>query len=826
MSDRGHLPYVDIRTLKGLFTKGSEEAVEDISLKVAKNIDFFNSYGALGKTPGSTNVLVSAYTESAIAMPISWIGFYKAADLNGQILRHTIVAAGTKLHRITGTPPAATLTALTGTGFPVTENRTSGIFASHARFDDFLLISNRDPYLIGKGDTLVKYDGANIQKWGVLAPGETETIIEGFLSAGTFTVSGGSASNESITTKDGASVKFSKTSTTQANGDLTKSYSAFSVSTAIPNRGKVSLYIPRGQIENFDQTAAVQIFIGSDGTLTTDFYTFTYGIGELVEGWNDIVINFNAPTTTTGTPVATALNIARFRVNSDAVTDIITDVRWDKFLTLDTGALTAANGTGATISTETVFSHGSVYKYRVTYVSKYGHEANSSPDSVALTITSTVGTLGRKTIDITNLPISADPQVTARKIYRTAAGGVISLFVARVENNETTTHTDSTGDLSLGQESPPIAGDLNDDNSPPPLGGIVKAWKRTVFIAGDPAAPNTIYFSEDSEPESFPLLNTVTFDDRVTGIYETYSGLVIETETGKWQAIGEGPDFAFNKIINKIGCVGRRAFGEIKVSGWAVDRDGIRLYDLNNPVKISEQIRDKFDSEFSQANMEFIFTVHSRRSNCLLLFAQDTQGDYTSIYVYQYPTDDILQGQWWQLDLPDSYNPQCTEEVEDLDGDTHLYVGDENGMIYELLDPGVKSWQLVGGSTEPIITTFTTKYFRLGDHGEEAEGVTGRTAPRFIEIRHAGDATTWNVLIETAAGPNQTTATSSATVSVIFATGEDARRYPVPGTLQPGEYVRLTLTNSDSGVRSSITGMRLYYHVQPGQYPKETGQSG
>lgn len=827
MSDRGKLPYIDIKVLKGLFTKGSEEAVEDISLRAAKNTDFFTHYGAIGKCPGSTNVLSSVYTESSVAKPISWIGFYKAADLNGEVLRHIIVAAGTKLHRITGVQPTASLTALTGSGFPITEDRTSGLFASHAMFDDFMLISNRDPYLIGKGNLMVKYDGAQIQRWGVLAPGIVETEIETFADSTTFTADGGTASNETTTTKDGTAVKFSKTSITQQNGDLSKAYSAFSVSTTIENRGQISLYIPRGELTNFDQTAAVQIFVGSNGDLTNHFYTFTFGIGQLVEGWNDLTLDFSSPTSSTGTPNASALNFARFRVNSDAVTDLISNVRWDNFVVFDTGAPTTANGTGATSSAETVFANAGTYTYRVTYVTKYGHESNASPASATLTITSTVGTFGRANISLTSIPVSADPQVIARKIYRTVNGGTIHLFVATINDNETTTYTDTTADTALGQTSPPIAGDLNDDNSPPPLGGIVKTWKRTVFISGDPSQPNTLYFSEDSEPESFPLLNSVTFDDRVTGMYETYSGFVIETETGKWQATGENPDFAFNKIINKIGNVGRRASGETKIYGWATDRDGIRLYNLNEPVKISEQIRDKFDSEFSQANLEFLYTFHGKRFNVICVFAQDSNGDYTHTYIYQYPVDDILQGQWWQLDLPNSFNPQCAEEIEDADGDSHIYVGDENGMIYELFDLDVDRFQLAASGTfEAITTTFTTKYFRLGDKGEEAEGVTGRAAPRFIELRHDGDATTWDILVETAHGPNQSTPTSSATVSIVFAAGEDARRYPIPHTLQPGDYVRLTLTNDDEGVNTYITGIRLYFHVQAGQSVRETGQAG
>ena len=43
-----------------------------------------------------------------------------------------------------------------------------------------------------------------------------------------------------------------------------------------------------------------------------------------------------------------------------------------------------------------------------------------------------------------------------------------------------------------------------------------------------------MYFSEDDDGESYPTLNFVNLDDKVTAMYETLSGLVVETETGKY----------------------------------------------------------------------------------------------------------------------------------------------------------------------------------------------------------------------------------------------------------------------------------------------------
>ena len=314
----------------------------------------------------------------------------------------------------------------------------------------------------------------------------------------------------------------------------------------------------------------------------------------------------------------------------------------------------------------------------------------------------------------------------------------------------------------------------------------------------------------------------MTLDAKVTGMYETYSGLVVETELGKWQVSNENPDFRFDKILINVGCVGRRAAGETRVDGWSIDREGMRLYDLNNPIKISEPIRDKFDDDFNKANLELVHSTHSKNRNGILMFVPDSNAAYKgNNYMYQYPHDDISKGWWWQIVLPDSLDILHVQEIEDTNGTFHLYAGAIDGQIYELFEPNSKNWATLNG-TEAIVTEVQTKFFRPGNLGGEVEGVTGRCTPQLIELRHSGDPTTWVVTIETANGSSQDTATDSVTVTIPFGVNESLLRYPVK-QIQPGEYVRLTLKNSDNNVSSTLLGVRLYFHVQPGQFPIETG---
>ncbi len=82
------------------------------------------------------------------------------------------------------------------------------------------------------------------------------------------------------------------------------------------------------------------------------------------------------------------------------------------------------------------------YLYKVTYVNPYGE---SAPSAASATIAS--GTAQAITLTI---PVSSDPTVSARKIYRTQGGGTTYGLLATVSNNTATSYEDTIADGSLG----------------------------------------------------------------------------------------------------------------------------------------------------------------------------------------------------------------------------------------------------------------------------------------------------------------------------------------------------------------------------------------
>lgn len=107
------------------------------------------------------------------------------------------------------------------------------------------------------------------------------------------------------------------------------------------------------------------------------------------------------------------------------------------------GAITVALGSGAGN-----VDNGS-HRYLCTFITANGQTQAGDISAVVTVADKTVN--GK--VSLTNIPLGGS-LVTARKIYRTTAGGSTYLLLATIADNTTTTYTDNTTDSSLGAEAP------------------------------------------------------------------------------------------------------------------------------------------------------------------------------------------------------------------------------------------------------------------------------------------------------------------------------------------------------------------------------------
>ena len=832
---RQKMPSVDMINFEGLYTKQNPETLNVTQLRECKNADFFREYGSLSKLRGNSRVLASVYAESAVTKGIYWGASYKSQDLSGAIVRQTIIGAGTTIQQIESDGSVTELL----TGEPDSLHRTS------SQLDRFLYFTSQDPTDVGKRGQMSKYDGTRVTEWGLTAPGsqtikfttggdvETyNTSIEAFNDSSLFTASNATVADSTQPAWDGTATAMTKGTASTSSYIERLNVTPFAIKTQIADRARMQFFISRADYRKLATTGrAISIYIGSEATLVSNYYRFDFQIGRLFEGWNTLIMDFSTvPSGDFGTSNGAAnivdeqLASYRFEIITNNATDTPT-VYWDHFISQDQGAPDTALATAGGL----IFLQGTsaAWKYKVTFVDDQGLESNAGPSTTQSNI---AGSTDYGQIDLTNIPISKNPACTKRLLYRTVSAGSTFLFLNTINDNTTTTYADTTPDTSLGISTPPELGDLFFDNSPAPSGGITLIWKRTAFIAGDPLNPTILAFSRFNLPDAFPIGNAIEFDERITGLFKTSVGLVVATETSYWRVLADNPDYIVDKVIDGYGCVGMRGTGSAREVGWAVDRDGLRLYDLREAMKVSEVIRDRVDA-FDKGSLEDSHTAYSRKNNALFWYTKAEDGVYSAIYQYQHMLDNVRQG-WFSQVVPNpvTFNVQHVWEIEDSNGDSKVYAGTAGGMVHEIMADGATNWIDDGGQERAITMELQTAYMRLGstDEAISLSGDSGRCYPRYIELRikeNTGAAHTWTVTVDTCDSASEN-ATIKATQDITFdfIAGQSLLRLSTQD-LVPGEYMRIKLVNSELNKDLSIMGVKIFYKVRPGQFQVE-GVSG
>lgn len=150
------------------------------------------------------------------------------------------------------------------------------------------------------------------------------------------------------------------------------------------------------------------------------------------------------------------------------------------------------------------------YKYVITYYrsGNYPCESNPSAESAEITVSS-------KKINLSNIPISPDPKVNARRIYRTFNNGEIFYWLADINDNTTTTYEDNYTDADIA-----LSDEVSYDRYPPPLGKYYEVWDNKLWIAGVQDwmdvenTENLIFYTNTGTSEEMGLYNFIPFRKR------------------------------------------------------------------------------------------------------------------------------------------------------------------------------------------------------------------------------------------------------------------------------------------------------------------------
>lgn len=211
---------------------------------------------------------------------------------------------------------------------------------------------------------------------------------------------------------------------------------------------------------------------------------------------------------------------------------------------------------------ETASTAYGVIQYTMTYYSETT-DTESAPMEFSSELTVKLG----DRIQVTRLPVPTDPQVTHRRIYRLGANLTQMSLVKELDPFTTTEFYDYTDDINATRILESY------EYLPPPatIKYLVEAYG--FLFAADGA---DLVFSMQGFPEYWPASNRINFDDDITGILPTASGIIVSTRLKSWLIVGgDVTEFARVILSEEQGCVSHKSFKLVRNQPVWASLDGI-----------------------------------------------------------------------------------------------------------------------------------------------------------------------------------------------------------------------------------------------------------
>jgi len=229
------------------------------------------------------------------------------------------------------------------------------------------------------------------------------------------------------------------------------------------------------------------------------------------------------------------------------------------------------------------------YRYYVTYINGDSFESNPSPVSNDIVVSG-------KRIDLSVLPLSSDPQVKGRKIYRNANGETTYKLLTIINDNSQVTYIDDTIDSDLG------TGIETNHNVPPAFSYIHSHFS---LLWGVVASEKNIarHCSQYDEWEYFPLTSYEQFgstSDEIQVLATLGEFLIACRKTGiSTFDSSESPEIKKDSFSDR-GTISPLLFGDMKDGLVFVDKTGIFFFDTVRDIAVSYPVQSLFDGNFEK----------------------------------------------------------------------------------------------------------------------------------------------------------------------------------------------------------------------------------
>ena len=206
-------------------------------------------------------------------------------------------------------------------------------------------------------------------------------------------------------------------------------------------------------------------------------------------------------------------------------------------------------------------------QYRVAFRnSRDGTESLASAASASVTAAS-------QKVNLSSLPVSSDPQVNQRRIYRLDPGSTVYRYLGDVGDNTTTTYEDNT---AAGLASAPLSNARGHAGA----ARCCAVYANRLFLGNVEGDPSALVYSEAGEEWAFPATNLLYVDrgdgDEITGIVAAFSGLVIFKSRSIHFLLGEGPTtWQLRRVVEGNGCVSGHTIAKSAAGLYYLGHDGV-----------------------------------------------------------------------------------------------------------------------------------------------------------------------------------------------------------------------------------------------------------
>ncbi len=235
------------------------------------------------------------------------------------------------------------------------------------------------------------------------------------------------------------------------------------------------------------------------------------------------------------------------------------------------------------------------YDYYVTFLLADLTESNPSPFIGLSRIQLGVAT----DVVVTAIAVSADPRVTARALYRVGGSLGQAYRVTVINDNTTTTFTDTLADAILIEED--IVLEVDHD-APPAAAGIVGPYFSRILAFSSLANRNRLWWTKPDEPSYFPgsgsgigqWVDVGDDDEDIVWVTLHPRIAVIYKQRSIWRLVGDPDTGTLEQTSTVAGLSGASAVVNAGDVDYFRGDDGIYEFNLNAATDVSPSVKPIF----------------------------------------------------------------------------------------------------------------------------------------------------------------------------------------------------------------------------------------